>query len=284
MLVQPIVNTFLWTFNNYGTNPSATPGTSVVPGINNAEGSWTQVATAANIATEVYGIHVFVAGGNTSGIIKNHLLDIGIDPAGGTAYTELIGNILCGQSNTASLGSCQFFFPIKIPAGASVAVRVQGNNGTSGTVRVGIKFYGKPSNPELVIRGEETETIGSIGANSSGVVFTPGNAADGAWQSLGSTTKDIIHLNLCAGVNNGVITAQYTWVDLAFGDASNKHIVISRKTLAFTTTTEILVEAYASHLTEGYCHIPAGSTLYVRGRCSTAPVSGYQAIAVGVVG
>jgi hypothetical protein len=51
---------------------------------------------------------------------------------------------------------------------------------------VSAKFWGDPSNPECVPVGQYSETIGTI-SGSAGVVFTPGNAADGAWTSLGTT-------------------------------------------------------------------------------------------------
>jgi len=268
-------------YHNGGTNPSATPGTSVTPGAGNAEGSWTQIATAANIAFGVWGIWVSVAGGNTSGAQKDHLLDIGIDEAGGTSYTAIISNLVCGQTQAGSTGCNQYYFPLNIPAGSTVAVRVQGNNATAGTVRVWAMFFGKPSHPELVPRGEITETIGTI-TNSGGVSFTPGNAADGTWASLGTTTRNLWWWQLCVQVSAGTITAQYTRCDLAYGDATNKTLIIQALPIGFYGTAEIAAQVNAAHMLQGYCHVPAGSTLYVRGRCSTSPTSGYNAVAIGV--
>jgi hypothetical protein len=42
-----------WSYDNWGTNPSATIGTSVTSGTANAEGSWTQIASGTNIAKDV---------------------------------------------------------------------------------------------------------------------------------------------------------------------------------------------------------------------------------------
>lgn len=281
MLIVPQVSTWGWMFHNGGTNPSATPGTSVIPGINNDEGLWTRIASAANIAHGVWGIWVSVAAGATSAQNKSHLLDIGIDEAGGTSYTALISNIVCGQTQAASTGCNQFYFPMNIPAGSSVAVRVQGNNATAGTVRVWAMFFGKPSCPEMTPRGEVAETIGTI-TNSGGVGFTPGNAADGAWQSLGTTTRNLWWWQLCVQVSNGTITAQYTWCDLAYGDATNKTMIITALPIGFYGTAEIAAQVHAAHMLQGYCFVPAGSTMYVRGRCSGAPTAGYNAVAIGI--
>jgi hypothetical protein len=281
MLIIPAVPSFGWTFHNLGTNPSATPGTSVVPGAGNVEGSWTQVATGANIAYGVWGIWIGISGGNTTGNDKSHILDLGVDEANGTNYTALISNLVCGQTQAGSTGCNEYYFPINIPAGSSVAVRIQGSNATAGTVRVMVKFYGKPSHPEMLPRGEVAETIGAI-TGSSGVSFTPGNAADGTWASLGTTTRNLWWWQVCPQVSAGTITAQYTWVDLAYGDATNKQIIISGVPIGYYGTAEIAAQIHAAHMMQGYRYVPAGSTMYVRGRCSTTPVSGYNAVAIGV--
>jgi hypothetical protein len=281
MLIVPDGSRWGWRYHNGGTNPSATPGTSVAPGINNAEGSWTQIAAAGSITAGVWGLWISVSGGNTSGQQKDHLLDIGIDEAGGTSYTTLISNIICGQSQAGSTGTNEFYFPINFPSGTSVAVRAQGNNATAGTVRVHAMFFGKPSHPESTLRGEVSETIGAI-TNSGGVAFTPGNAADGTWASLGTTTRNLWWWQLAVQVSNGTITAHYTWCDLAYGDASNKVIIIQALPIFYYGTAEIAAQPNAAHMLQGYCYVPAGSTLYVRGRCSTTPLSGYNAVAIGI--
>lgn len=282
MLIVPTGSTWGWMFHNGGTNPSATPGTSVTPGANNAEGTpWTQIASAANIAFGVWGIWLSVSGGNTTGNRKDHLLDIGIDEAGGTNYTPILSNLICGQSQAGSTGCNEWYFPLNIPAGSSVAARVQGSNAAAGTVRVFIMVFGKPSHPEITPRAEVSETIGTI-TNSAGVTFTPGNAAGGTWATLGTTTRALWWWQLGVQCSNGTITAQYTWVDLAYGDATNKNLIIRAFPIGFYGTAEIAAQPFAHHLLQGYCHVPAGSTLYVRGRCSTTPTAGYNAVAIGV--
>lgn len=37
-------------------------------------------------------------------------------------------------------------------------------------------------------------------------------------------------------------------------------------------------------MTEGYCEVPAGATLYIRGSCSGSTVTGWNAVAVGIGG
>lgn len=283
-LFPPGLAYYSWQFDNFGTNPSATPGTSVTPGASNAEGAWTQVASAANIANDVYGFYVRVSDGATTGTIKDHLLDIGIDPAGGTSYVPIISNIVCGASGpiTAAAGH-QFFFPLFIRAGASVAVRVQGVAATAGTVRVGFKCWGRPSRPESAPVGFVAETLGTI-TNSQGVTFTPGNAADGAWTLLGTTTLPLWWWNIGYQVSNTTVTAEYTYIEIGYGDGTD--MVHITEIMHQGTTSEQIGNNLCQHLTwlESFHPVPAGSSIYVRGRCNNAPDTGYNAVAIGIGG
>lgn len=285
MLACPVLCSYGFKFDNWGANPSTTIGTSVTPGASNAEGSWTQLASGANVAQDCYWIVLHVHGGGTSATIKDQLLDIGVDNAGGSSYTAIISNIICGES--AGLSSLapvrEYMFPYFIKAGSSVAGRIQGAAGTAGTVRVGIKLFGQPSAPEMQPIGQYSETIGTI-ASSAGVSFTPGNAADGTWASLGTTSQDMWWWQLGYQVSNTVITAITTYIDLAYGDATNK-ITIQRQ-MHLGSTSELIGDRMGANMNaaECTCYVPGGSTLYVRGRAQSAPDTGFNAVAIGVGG
>lgn len=282
MLAVPIVNSWGFVYSNGGTNPSATPGTSVTPGASNAEGSWTQVASSSNITTDICAFAIRIADGSATGLQKDHLVDIGVDPAGGTSYTEIVSNIVCGYTALTSRGGHHFYFPMCIPSGSSVAVRVQGSNATAGTVRAWMKFYGKPSRPDVIAVGAVSETIGTI-TNSQGVAFTPGSATEGAWTSLGTTTRALWYWNLGVQLSNATITSgESTWCDLAVGDGSNKHVIISDMLFNWPDNLEAKLQMSAFHLLEGYWHVPAGSTMYIRGHSDGAPQTTYNGVAIGV--
>ncbi len=284
MLHVPGLSAYNFRFDNWGTNPSATPGTSVTPGASNAEGSWTQIASSANIAQDCYWLYLQVSGGATSAAAKPQLLDIGVDPAGGTSYTAVISNLAVGASPLlTAAGLRPFVFPLFIKAGSSVAVRVQGANATAGTVRAIARFYGQPSNPAAVPTGMFSQTFGTI-TNSNGASFTPGNAADGSWVDLGAVTLPLWWFQLGYQIDNGTITAEYTYVEVAFGDASNKHTIL--KTMHGGTTGETcgLAVVPCLGLYEAYRPVPAGANIYVRGRCNNAPDTGYNATVIGIGG
>ena len=283
MLAQIGVNSFSFQFSTIGATPAVSPGTSVIPGASNAEGSWTEIASAANIAQNVYGLSLRVFNGFTSTQQKDHLLDIGIDPAGGTSYVpaHLPQNIVCGESGGNGFA---FYFPVWILAGSAVAVRVQGNNATAGTVIVLATFYGQPSHPELIRVGQYSETIGTI-TNSQGVAFTPGNTgAEGTWTLLGVTTKNLWHWQLCVQEANTAMAILHYHFDLAFGDASNK-VPIIQDLRCTTDSSESINNNYPTkNLEPCFADVPAGTNIYVRGTCSGTTGAGWNAVSVGIGG
>ena len=269
---------------NYGTNPTTTPGQVVTAHVTpNTEGSTPLVlATGSNIAQDVNWIELSLNGTSGTGD-RQMLLDIGVDPAGGTSYTWVIQNLVIGNLPLATaLPGAQFLLPFFIKAGSQVACRVQCSQ-TVITVRVAAKFYGFPDRPEAVPAGSFSETMGTI-TNSQGVSFTPGNAADGTYVSLGATTKPMWWWQLCYSIANGTITAESTFIDLAWGDGSNKHVIMRAQHIGATTEACADVLAVNKNHALCYCPVPAGATLYVRGRCNNAPDTGYNAVALGIGG
>lgn len=284
MLLPSGLSGFNFTYDNWGANPASTIGTSVVPGASNAEGAWTQIASSANIAQDCYWVYLQVHSGATSAAAKNQLLDIGIDPAGGTSYTAFLGNLQIGASPSLTVaGNREHLFPIFIKAGSSVAVRIQGSNATAGTVRVAARFYGQPTNPLATPVGAFAQTFGTI-TNSNGQSFTPGNAADGSWVDLGAVTMPLWWWQMGYAIDNGTITAEYTYIEIAWGDATNKHTMF--KVMHGGTTGETCGLAAQTQLLAcaAYNPVPAGANIYLRGRCNNAPDAGYHATIVGIGG
>jgi hypothetical protein len=229
-------------------------------------------------------MYIAVGGGNLTAVAKNHLLDIGVDPAGGTSYTAVISNISCGQTQAVTTGWDEFVFPFFVKAGSSVAVRVQGSHTTAGTVRVVADFFGRPTNPEMVPCGTYSETIGTI-TNSNGPTIVAGSTAEGAWTSIGTTAKDLWNWTLGYQLNNGTITASYYAVDLAYGDATNKEIILENVPFGFYGTAEIKASTLMGRsLIRKDRYVPGGSTLYVRVACSAAPIAGSTVTVIGIGG
>lgn len=277
-------------FSKFGfevTNWPATPavssiGTSVTPGASDVEGSWTEIASAANVSQHCYWLQIWVTTGFTSTASKQHFLDIGVDPAGGTAYTERIANIACGGSgNTNTAGGCwKFMFPLFIQAGSTVAARVQGSNATAGTVFIAYRMLGQPDRPEQVPIGQYSETLG-VTTGTLGTTVTPGNGSYGVYASLGTTAKPTFWWNLGVQLDNAATSAEQLYFELVYGDASNKNLITRLSVV--TAGTETQGEVFGGNFSPScYAEVPAGSTLYCRAICNNAPDTGYNVTAIGI--
>jgi hypothetical protein len=246
-----------------------------------SKGSYVQLASGANLAQDVYGIFLWFNGGNTSATIRDILADIGVDPAGGTAYAQLngINNIFVPQAVNACYGGRMFWFPLFVKAGSSIGVCGQSNIAT--TFRCMARFYGRPTKPENEIVGRYTETIGVSG--NGGTPFTCGSSgAVGDWTSIGTTTRPLWYFQLCAGHNVSTVSQQISFFDLGFGDGTVANTIIIIKNLVQWDPDNY--EQSGNPLScDGFWEVPAGSTLYVRGSSSTT-AQGTEAVAVGIGG
>lgn len=274
-----------WAFQVSNLEAPVTPGTagtavSIAVSTPNAKGSWAQMLTGANMAEHCYLINVVAGELGANTFAKDALLDIGIDPAGGTSYTVLIPDLLVSCAAPVQSGGVGYLFPLFIPAGASVAARVSINAATAETVRVVINVFGKPSRPDLIAFGTYVTAFGITAASSSGTAITPGtSAAEGSYVSLGAPTKPHWWWQVGCGINNAAMTALMYQQDLAAGDATNKDIII-RNSLISTTVTEIIV--HPADFIGCARSLGSGSTLYVRSSCSGTPATGFSAAAYGL--
>lgn len=261
-----------------GTRPAAAWGTSITPG-NNAYGSYVQLLTAT--IDETYLCRVTINSFTVSAAARDALVTIGVDPAGGSSYTDLIPDLLASCAQIYSAGHVSYEFPIRIPAGATVAAKASVNNATVGTGRVAVTLFGRPSRPELVKAGSFVQAFGSTPASSAGTSVTPGAAAEGAWTQLGSAlTVPLWHWEYGIGVNNATMTNTIHHTDIGIGDASNKKVVIPNG-VSIEAAAESLIKPRAPHYGLG----AVGDIVYVRMQSGpNVAVSGMSVIAYGIGG
>lgn len=271
---------FQWKTSNVdGTRPGGAIGTSVTPG-NNTKGSWVQLLSG--LAYEAIDVEVQINSGSSSAAARDILVDIGYDPAGGTSYSVLIPDLLGScAGGLADLGPCVYHFPLKIPAGATVAARASINNGTVGTVRVIINVKGRPAHPTLHKVGTYVVAVGITSGSSSGTAITPGTTSDGSWTSLGSPSKPAWHWQLGFGVSDSTMSALCYYGDLSVGDGTNYSLII--KDMLWRTDGSERSSFYnPSSGCEKY--VGTGGTLYARIQCSGTADAGISAAAYGVGG
>ncbi len=259
-----------------GVRPAGVTGTNVVNGAANTKGSYVQVLSSANVAFDVFGLYV---SSNALGL-DSTLMDVGVDPAGGTAYSVLVPNLLISDTANLTSGGLSYYFPIWVKSGSSVAVRTQGTIAGNSSQAI-VRAYGKPRDASLTWVGTYCTDFGTDLVNSTGTAVTSGTAAEGAWTSLAtSISKDYRHWQVGFGLSTGALASNVYTADLAYGDGSNKIITIQDQIFYTTTQTGSLATGGRSpgcgRLTKN------GNNVYGRLQCSGTPDTGTTMIAYGV--
>jgi hypothetical protein len=268
MLLVPKSPEFTWRLQTSAGQPLDTFGVSVTPG-NNAMGSWTQLIAGASVTEDVYALAIMVGNNFIASTLRDGLLDVGIDEAGGSSYTVKIPFLtICGAANPQVAAPITFYFPLFIKAGSSIAVRASVNNATVGTVRCYAKLYGKPVHQEATRVGSFVRSFGDTLASSRGTIITAGTTSEGSWTQLGSATAEPLwYWKLGMGIGDATFTANYYFADLAFGDASNKIIIAEDVPISVNSG-----EYKTDHYFEGDCYrtVPTGALIYGRLQRSNA--------------
>ncbi len=261
------------------TRPAAAFGTSVVPG-NNTYGTYTAILSA--LAQDVYGLLINFNSGFVSANCKDSIATIGIDPSGGSSYTDTISHLLC--SDTLGFGleaGVSYYFPLFVKAGSTVAVKVSVNNATVGTIRCIIQAFGQPTDSRLVRAGTFVETLGANTAASNGTAVTSGTTSIGTWTSLGTTTKQTWWHQVGFGCSSNNMNGGIYSGDLSVGDGTSQDIFI-RKAIFRTQLSETI--SYGPLMGNNVRSIPGSSTLYGRLQCSTSVDTGLSMIAYALGG
>lgn len=276
---------------SYGTTrPSATiTGTSVTPVTTNAYSNPTQIGTT--LTQDCYGMYIQINSGFTATVFRQIAIRLIADYTGaGTLAAFNAGQILVdglvgSQAVTPTLGGGVWYhFPVFIPAGTAVGVAARSSVTT--VVGVAIRFMTAASNPSLVKRASFVQTIGlTLGAGTvTGVSVTPGQAAEGTWTSIGTTTNRTWWWQFACQHSDTSMTALNYHVDLGVGTSSTvvdtiilDHFVRTTADEGFQTIPTIIgVEKV----------VPAGSTIWARVQNSGTNESAgsFQIVAYGCGG
>ncbi len=258
---------------NVANAPSTSPGASVTPG-SGTKGSWVSLISGANNTTGFDFLEIRVSNAATAGSTRDILLDIGIDPSGGTSYSVLLPDIICGQAHNAISGGVFYHVPITVPRGASIAARAQSNSTTA--LRVSIWAYKAGRRTEQLPTFTAVESIGAISGNV-GVSFTPGNSgAEGSWAQLGTLSNNARYLLPMFGISNGTHSALVYYFDIGAGPAGSQVVVLTNLMYNTTSTSEQTLYVSRNPLFF-YVDLPSGTDLWVRGSCSGNANTGWHA-------
>ncbi len=181
-----IINTEFSTTVSHDIQPTTTIGATVTPG-NNAWGNWATVI-GTPITGDHHAIDICVHSIGSNGKATDSLTDIGIDPAGGTNYSTVISSLLSSYATQANNGQngLNWFFPLLIPAGATIGARGSINNATVGTqlVLCNLRRAYKAHRWKF---GTQVVAYGATLAASNGTAVTAGTTSNGSYTQIGSS-------------------------------------------------------------------------------------------------
>jgi hypothetical protein len=269
---------------SHTVRPNATEGVDVVNGGSSAYGSYAQIIAGASVTTDIYLIEIRIRrAANTATTNSTMLYTIGLDPAGGTSYTDTINHLMFRAPNSS--GGVQinsYLFPLFIRSGTSIGVKCMNSEATGGNSRVSVHLWGDPKHPEMAWAGKGVETLGvTLGTPPTGVTATPGTTSVGNWATIGTTTNDCHWWQVAMKSGGDTADANLAYLcDLAVGNGTARRIVIHRANFE-TTTNEVQMNRLQHH---GWGTAPAGSTVEGRIWNSGTNEPAYQMAAYGVWG
>lgn len=263
---------------------SASAGATITPG-NNTYGSYTQLLAGASVTDDVYELWLNFNAVAVSGVARDCLAQVGVDPSGGSSYNVIVPDLLvscAGAMSGVGLGGIWYRFRLFIKAGSSIAVAMSVNNATVGTGSAFCKLFCKPSHPELIRVGSFVRAFGVTAGSSSGTAITPNAAGSkSTFVQLGSALAETLW-DWCLGVgcNNAVMNNNAASWDLAIGSAVGTNRVVVLDQVVIPTTAEVL--AYTAANTPALA--VAGDLVFARAGGAASSPTGMSAAAYGTGG
>lgn len=268
-----------------GARPSNTTfGTTVTP-LTTAYGTPVTISPAP-LTADSYGLYINFNSAFTGATPRGIAVEISVDYAGGTNWTTLFDGLLASEAWSYGLGGgLWYYFPIYIPAGASVGIAAWATNTTA--FRANVIFMDRPSEPSMSKRAGFVETLGLTLGNATvtGVTVTPSTATTqpNTWTLIGTTVKRCWWWQFAVQqLGDTTMAANVYHLDLAVGNG--------------TTFDTIILDSFRQVTTnESYNNIPdiigvekivpAGSNIYARIHNAGANDGGtYQVVAYGCGG
>lgn len=273
---------FGWSVSNVdGVIPTTAMGTAITPLIN-SKGSWSQVLSPVVLSEDIFGLRICFNSGFVSATARDLLVDIGVDPAGGSSYSVLIPDLLASCASSMQYGGIWYYFPIWVKAGSSIGARASVNSLNTNTVSCFIQAFGRPRDPRMAKVGTYVTAYGVVPSTSSGTPITPGTTSEGAWTSLGTMSKEAWWWQLGVGFNASSMGIRTYMLDVGVGAAATPRIVVNNQFYTIPATTEQLASP-GMMVNSGY-KIGSGNGVYGRMQASSTGGSGQSMAAYALGG
>lgn len=270
------------TVHNFGT-VSTTPGTAITT-TTTANTDGTAVTLLSALAFDVHYVTIAFGGTATAAASNSALLDILVDPAGGTSWTAFINDLAVGNRGVLGVAgtlkdpNAFFHFPVFIKAGTSIGARIRWPQAAALAGRVLIQCYGDPSQPDQWWCGTGVETLGAVPASSSSTAVALGtSSALGSWVTIGTSSYRYGAVQPGIHFTGGTLTAFGSYMYLGVGST----VLPGAPTYYITTNTseQLSVAAPAGPI---WCDVPASTIWQMAGRSSSASATSLYGSIYGV--
>lgn len=240
----------------------------------NTLSSWTDLTTSCPYDADGF---LFSFANTTSNV--SCLIDIGIDPSGGTSFQIIAPQLLWASHQLRT--NDWFHVPVTIPAGSRVAVRHQSSTAPT-DVRCAIHLitagsWAKPTVSKVVAIGANTAT-------SSGVQLDPGGSSQtypGSFTTIGTAPNDLCALCVkIGGINNTAPTNTSFALEIAVG--AGPDIIMEQLRFASGSTGDNYGPLSDFWLPVS---VPSGATLAAKAKCASVDATDrlFKAVLYGLV-
>jgi hypothetical protein len=249
--------------------------TSVSSGNANVVGSWVMMHSAATFPVSGIVVHLGKTGVASAGLNRQWMFDVGV---GATSLeTVVVQNVAFG----GSLPFASWFFPLNIPFGSRISLRVQSITALS-SITMGMWVMGGGQGIES---GNKAVTYGAVPASSIGTVLTaPGSAnVEGAtWTVLSAATTAPIRW-IVVGItspNTSGATAADLLVDIGVGASGAEKEVVTDIPVSVSVNEEVNMPRPLTFP----AYIPFGSRLVARYRGTSTLTTASPTVTVTGIG
>jgi len=246
---------------NFTGRPGTTWGTALASDAVAHTEPATETQLIASTAFDTDMVRIWFHTNNAVATNTASLVNIKVGAAGSeqTIIPNLTASCAGAPDSQPKIG---YSFPLRIPAGSRVSATHRSVR-TATSLYCMIELLGGGDGHHWV--GTAVEAVGANTADSGGTPVTLGTTAEGTLTSIGTNTYDWGYI--VPGIaNNGdtaILANLHGW-DIASGSATSDLIPGLERFLTHGNASEFFMH----YIPGRYLHIPAGTTLYARGRTS----------------
>lgn len=226
-----------------------------------ANAGWDEVIASTDADADTIYIYCKYTSQGAGAAVEENLISIGVGGAG--VEQAIVENIPLSGRVSASKTQDILWFPVQVPAGSRVSVKVDADTATN--IGIGIKLY-KGNEKSFSFSG--AKGYGTSGTTYSGTPVDPGGTANTkptSWTELvASTTETIRGFWIHVGLNENLTigAASTTFTDIGLGAASSEQTIVLNH-YSYVTTDEAGIQSVFYDI-----EIPAGTRISARSQCT----------------